>query len=47
MLLAKLPVNTPLSHYLLLFAISSPLTDLHAISNRLCIRYNLSQRMVV
>jgi hypothetical protein len=47
MLLPKLPVNTALSHYLLLFAIPFPLTDLHAISSRSCIRYNPSQRMVV
>lgn len=47
MLLAKLTVNTALSHYLLLFAISLPLTNLHVISNRSWIRYNPSQRIVV
>lgn len=39
LLLANLPVSTSLSHYLLLFAVSPPLTDLHAFSNRSCIRY--------
>jgi len=39
MLLPNLAVNTSLSHYLLLFAISPPLTDLRAFSNSSCIRY--------